>query len=39
MKSVFRATALLSGSSVISIVLGLASSKVLATTLQPAGYG
>jgi len=38
-KSIFRATAILSGSSMISIFLGLVSAKVLALILQPAGYG
>jgi len=39
MKSIYRATAILSGSSIISILLGMASAKVLALFLQPAGYG
>src|SRR5579883_2404847 len=39
MKSIFRATAILSGSSMVSILSGLLSAKVLAVTLQPAGYG
>jgi len=39
MKSVFRATALLSGSSAVSILLSLVSTKVLAMVLHPAGYG
>jgi enterobacterial common antigen flippase len=39
MKSIFRATAILSGSSVVTIILGLASAKVLALLLQPGGYG
>lgn len=39
MKSIFRATALLSGSSVASILLSLVSTKILASILQPAGYG
>lgn len=39
MKSIFRSTVLLSGSSVISILLGLISTKILATILQPGGYG
>lgn len=39
MKSIFRATAILSGSSVISILLGLVSAKVMALVLAPAGYG
>lgn len=39
MKSIFRATAMLSGSSVVTIFLGLASAKVLALLLQPSGYG
>lgn len=39
MKSIFRATAILSGSSIVSIILGMVSAKVLALYLQPAGYG
>ncbi len=39
MKSIFRATAILSGSSLISLCVGLVSAKVLALILQPAGYG
>ncbi len=39
MKSIFRATAVLSGSSVLSILISLASTKVLATILNPQGYG
>ncbi|MGD0792504.1 MAG: oligosaccharide flippase family protein [Terriglobales bacterium] len=39
MKSIFRATAILSGSSVVSILLGLVSAKVMALLLQPSGYG
>jgi PST family polysaccharide transporter len=39
MKSVLRATAILSGSSIISILLSLVSAKVMALYLQPAGYG
>ncbi|HEY6272833.1 MAG TPA: oligosaccharide flippase family protein [Terriglobales bacterium] len=39
MKSIFRATAVLSGSSMVTILLGLVSAKVMATVLQPAGYG
>ncbi len=39
MKSLLRATAILSGSSAVSIVLGVGSSKILATILGPAGYG
>ena len=39
MKSIFRATAILSGSSVISILMSLVSAKVLALVLQPSGYG
>jgi len=39
MKSIFRATAILSGSSIISIFLSLISAKVMALYLQPAGYG
>jgi PST family polysaccharide transporter len=39
MKSIFRATAILSGSSFVSIICGLVSAKVLALVLLPAGYG
>lgn len=39
MKSIFRATAILSGSSAVSIVVGLVSSRILAGILHPAGYG
>lgn len=39
MKSIFKATAVLSGSSIVSILVGLVSAKVLAMVLQPAGYG
>ena len=39
MKSIFRATAILSGSSIVSILVGLVSAKVMALVLQPAGYG
>ena len=39
MKSIFRATAILSGSSVITILLSLVSAKVMALYLQPEGYG
>jgi PST family polysaccharide transporter len=39
MKSIFRATAILSGSSLISLCVGIVSAKVLALILQPAGYG
>jgi enterobacterial common antigen flippase len=39
LKSIFRATAILSGSSAVSIVLGLVSSRILASVLKPAGYG
>jgi PST family polysaccharide transporter len=39
MKSLLRATAILSGSSAVSIVLGIGSSKILATILGPGGYG
>lgn len=39
MKSIFRATAILSASSVVTILFGLVSAKVLAVTLRPAGYG
>ena len=38
-KSILRATAILSSSSVISILLSLATAKVLALYLQPEGYG
>jgi PST family polysaccharide transporter len=38
-KSLLRATAILSGSSAVSIVLGVVSSKIMATILHPAGYG
>lgn len=39
MRAVFRATAILSGSSAISIVVSLATTKVLAGVLRPVGYG
>lgn len=39
MKSIFKATAVLSGSSVVSILLSLVSAKVMALYLQPEGYG
>ncbi|MGD1154706.1 MAG: O-antigen translocase [Terriglobia bacterium] len=39
MKSIFRATAILSGSSIANILVGLVSAKVLAMVLQPSGYG
>ncbi len=39
MKSVFRATAILSGSSAVSIVLSLVSAKIMALILGPSGYG
>lgn len=39
MKSLFRATAILSGSSAINILVGLISAKTLALVLQPSGYG
>jgi PST family polysaccharide transporter len=39
MKSSFRATALLSSSSIISILVSLASAKVMALCIQPEGYG
>jgi len=39
MKSIFKATAILSGSSIISILVSLASAKVMALYLHPAGYG
>ena len=39
MKSIFRATAILSSSSIISIFLSLVTAKVLALYLQPEGYG
>jgi len=38
-KSIIRATAILSSSSVISILLSLATAKILALYLQPEGYG
>src|SRR5438270_257731 len=38
-KSILRATAILSSSSVISILLSLATAKILALYLQPEGYG
>jgi len=38
-KSIFKATAILSGSSIASILLSLVSAKVMALYLQPAGYG
>lgn len=37
--SIFKATAILSSSSAVSIVLSLVLSKVMAVYLQPAGYG
>src|SRR5208282_5151737 len=37
--SIFKATVILSGSSVISILVSLISAKVMALYLQPAGYG
>lgn len=39
MKSIFRATAILSGSSVVTILVGLVSAKVMALFLLPTGYG
>ena len=39
MKSIFKATAILSGSSIASILLSLVSAKVMALYLQPVGYG
>lgn len=39
MKSIFKATAILSGSSVATIFVGLVSAKVMASVLQPSGYG
>ncbi len=39
MKSIFRATAILSGSSIASIVVSLGTAKVMALYLKPAGYG
>ncbi len=39
MKSIFRATAILSTSSLVNILVGLVSAKVMASILQPAGYG
>ena len=39
MKSTFKATAILSGSSIVSILLSLTTAKVLALYLNPAGYG
>lgn len=39
MRSIYRATAILSGSSIINIVVSLITAKVMALCLQPAGYG
>ncbi len=39
MTSIFKATAILGSSSVLSILLGIASCKVLASVLEPSGYG
>ena len=39
MKSIVRATAMLSGSSVVTILVGLVSAKTLALLLHPDGYG
>lgn len=39
MKSIFRSTAILSGGSIVTIGVGLVSAKVMASILQPAGYG
>ena len=38
-KSIFRAAAILSGSSIVSLLLSLVSAKVMAVYLQPEGYG
>src|SRR3989442_202542 len=39
MKSILRATVILSTGSIMSILFGLASSKVLAVLIGPSGYG
>jgi len=39
MKSIFKATAILSSSSIATIFVGLVSAKVMASVLQPTGYG
>lgn len=39
MKAIFRATAILSGSSATSILMSLLTTKVLASVLHPIGYG
>ncbi len=39
MKSIFRASALICGSSATSIAVSPVSTKVLASILRPAGYG
>jgi enterobacterial common antigen flippase len=39
MKSNFRATAILSGSSIVTILVGVVSAKVMAVVLKPTGYG
>jgi antigen flippase len=39
MKSIFKATALLGSSSIVSILVGVLSCKVLASVLEPSGYG
>ena len=39
MKSIFKATAILSGSSILSVFVSLVSAKVMALYLEPAGYG
>jgi PST family polysaccharide transporter len=39
MKSIFKATAILSASSMVTMLLGLVTSKVLAVYLHPEGYG
>ena len=39
MKSILRATVILSTGSIVSILFGLASSKVLAVLIGPSGYG
>ncbi len=39
MKPIFKATAILSGSSIVTILVSLVSAKVMAVFLQPGGYG
>lgn len=39
MKSIFRATAILSAGSMITVVVGMVTAKVLVLVLQPVGYG